>query len=147
MRNCYIKSFILIFTLMITLFITGCNQKPEQQETNFKYQIDRFEDIQILRYQIPDFETLDVRQKTLLYYLSEAAKCGRDITFDQNFKYNLFIKRILDAVVVSYTGDKATEEFEKFMIYTKKVWFASGIHHHYSTDKFLPEFSRNFLKV
>lgn len=146
MRNCYIKSFILIFTLMITLFITGCNQKPEQQETNFKYQIDRFEDIQILRYQIPDFETLDVRQKTLLYYLSEAAKCGRDITFDQNFKYNLFIKRILDAVVVSYTGDKATEEFEKFMIYTKKVWFASGIHHHYSTDKFLPEFSQEFFK-
>jgi len=131
---------------MITLFITGCNEKPVQQETNFKYQIDRFEDIQILRYQIPDFETLDLRQKTLLYYLSEAAKCGRDITFDQNFKYNLFIKRILDAVVVSYTGDKTTEEFEKFMIYTKKVWFASGIHHHYSTDKFLPEFSQDFFR-
>ena len=146
MKNCYIKSFILIFTLMITLFITGCNEKPVQQETNFKYQIDRFEDIQILRYQIPDFETLDLRQKTLLYYLSEAAKCGRDITFDQNFKYNLFIKRILDAVVVSYTGDKTTEEFEKFMIYTKKVWFASGIHHHYSTDKFLPEFSQDFFR-
>ncbi len=131
---------------MMSILISACSD-DKTKEDEFKVQIDRFEDIQILRYQIPGFDELDLRQKKLLYYLSEAAKSGRDITFDQNFKYNLFVKRILDAVVVSYTGDKSTEDFEKFMIYTKKVWFASGIHHHYSTDKFLPDFSIDYFKT
>ncbi|MFC2151059.1 dihydrofolate reductase [Bacteroidota bacterium] len=143
----YLTLIPLIFLLMITLFISGCTEKPILQDEEFQYQIDRFGEVQILRYQIPDFENLDLRQKKLLYYLSEAAKCGRDITFDQNFKYNLFIRKTLDAIVTTYSGDKASEDFEKFMIYTKKVWFSRGIHHHYSTDKFLPEFSEEYFKT
>jgi len=132
---------------MITILFSGCNNEPKQTKEEFKYQIDRFGEFQILRYQIPGFDELDLRQKKLLYYLSEAAKCGRDITFDQNFKYNLLIRRTLDAIVSSYTGDKKTEEFNQFMIYTKKVWLANGIHHHYSTDKFNPEFSADYFKT
>jgi len=141
-------SFIsLILILMTSLFISGCNEKPEQQSEEFKFQVDRFEEIQILRYQIPGFENMNLRQKKLLYYLSEAAKCGRDITFDQNFKHNLYIRRTLDAIISSYTGDKSTEDFDKFINYTKRVWFSAGIHHHYSTDKFIPEFSEEYFKI
>jgi dipeptidyl-peptidase-3 len=131
---------------MITLFNSGCNEKPEQTTEEFKFQVDRFDEIQILRYQIPDFENMDLRQKKLLYFLSEAAKCGRDITFDQNFKYNLLVRRTLDAIVTTYNGDKASEDFENFITYTKKVWFSSGIHHHYSTDKFAPNFNEEYFK-
>ena len=130
---------------MIALLLSGCNEKPAATENEFKFQVDRFDEFQVLRYQIPDFESLDLRQKTLLYYLSEAAKCGRDITFDQNFKYNLKIRNTLDAVVSTYTGNRTTADFEKFMNYTKKVWFANGIHHHYSNDKFVPGFSVEYL--
>jgi dipeptidyl-peptidase-3 len=130
---------------MITLFITGCNEKPEQTSEEFKFQVDRFDEIQILRYQIPGFENMDLRQKKLLYYLSEAAKCGRDITFDQNFKYNLLVRRTLDAIVTTYNGDKTSEDFDNFVTYTKKVWFSSGIHHHYSTDKFVPSFNEEYF--
>jgi len=130
---------------MIALLLSGCNEKPAETENEFKFQVDRFDEFQVLRYQIPDFESLDLRQKTLLYYLSEAAKCGRDITFDQNFKYNLKIRKTLDAVVSTYTGDRTVADFEKFMNYTKKVWFANGIHHHYSNDKFVPGFSIEYL--
>ncbi|NOQ27381.1 MAG: dihydrofolate reductase [Bacteroidales bacterium] len=132
---------------MTTLFVSSCTEKPVQTEEKFQYQIDRFAEIKILRYQIPDFDNLDLRQKTLLYYLSEAAKCGRDITFDQNFKHNLFVRKTLDVIVLSYTGDKASEDFEKFMTYTKTVWFSGGIHHHYSTDKFIPEFSEEYFET
>ncbi|MFC2104196.1 dihydrofolate reductase [Bacteroidota bacterium] len=143
----YLSFISLILILMTSLFISGCSEKPVQtEEEEFQYQIDRFGEMRILRYQIPDFENLDLRQKKLLYYLSEAAKCGRDISFDQNFKHNLFIRRTLDAVVATYTGDKTIEDFEKFMTYTKKVWFSGGIHHHYSTDKFVPDFSEEYFK-
>ena len=141
-------SFIsLIFILMINILIAGCNEKAPEQTDEFKYQIDRFAEFQILRYHIPGFENLDLRQKKLAYYLSEAAKCGRDITFDQNFKYNLLIRRTLDAIVSNYNGDKTSEDFEKFMVYTKKVWLANGIHHHYSTDKFVPGFSEEYFRT
>lgn len=146
MKKNLFKSFTLILVLMITTALTNCTHVAEEKTEDFKYQIDRFGEIQILRYQIPGFEQMDLRQKELLYYLSEAAKCGRDITFDQNFKYNLLVKRTLDAIVSSYNGDKNSEEFKKFMVYTKRVWFSSGIHHHYSTDKFIPDFSKEYLK-
>jgi dipeptidyl-peptidase III len=142
----YFKLHSLIYLVMIALLLSGCNEKPAATENEFKFQVDRFDEFQVLRYQIPDFENLDLRQKTLLYYLSEAAKCGRDITFDQNFKYNLKIRKTLDAVVSTYTGDRTNADFEKFMNYTKKVWFASGIHHHYSTDKFIPGFNSDYFK-
>ena len=142
----YIHTFTLTFLLMITLLLSGCNDKPVANNEDFKFQVDRFDDTQILRYQIPDFESLDLRQKKLLYYLSEAAKCGRDITFDQNFKFNLLVRKTLDAIVSTYTGDRTTNEFVSFMNYTKKVWFSNGIHHHYSTDKFIPGFSSEYFK-
>lgn len=141
----YFKPVSLTYLFMITLLLSSCTEKPAVTETEFKFQVDRFEEFQILRYQIPDFESLDIRQKKLLYYLGEAAKCGRDITFDQNFKYNLVVRKTLDAIVSTYTGDRTTGEFEKFMNYTKKVWFANGIHHHYSTDKFIPGFSSEYF--
>ncbi len=137
----------LIYIVMIALLFSGCNEKPAKTENEFKFQVDRFDDFQILRYQIPDFETLDLRQKKLLFYLSEAAKCGRDITFDQNFKYNLKIRKTLDAIVSTYGGDRVNDDFIKFMNYTKKVWFASGIHHHYSSDKFVPAFSKEYFEL
>ena len=131
---------------MITILSSGCTDNPKEQKGEFKFQIDRFGEFQVLRYQIPGFENMDLHQKKLLYYLSEAAKCGRDITFDQNFKYNLLVRKTLDAIVTTYHGDKSSEEYAKFMTYTKKVWFAAGIHHHYSTDKFIPDFSEDYFK-
>jgi len=111
----------------------------------FKYQTEQFADIKILRYQVPGFEDLALRQKELIYYLAEAARCGRDILFDQNNKYNLRIRRSLEAIVKSYDGDRDCEAFQQFMVYTKRVWFSNGIHHHYSMDKFLPEFSEEYF--
>ncbi|MBO5892660.1 MAG: dihydrofolate reductase [Alistipes sp.] len=107
--------------------------------------IDRFDDIKVLRYEVPGFEKLPLNQKILIYYLSQAAKCGRDILFDQNFKYNLTVRRALEQIYTSYEGKKDCEEFKAMEKYLKKVWFANGIHHHYSNDKFKPEFSQEWL--
>ena len=112
----------------------------------FDYAVESFADLQILRYQVPGFEELSLNQKTLLYYLSQAAVEGRDILFDQNGKYNLAIRRTLEAVYQNYTGDKTSTDFQNLEIYLKRVWFSNGIHHHYSTDKFLPNFSTDFFK-
>ena len=110
------------------------------QETEQPWIVDRFDDIKVIRYEVPGFENLTLEEKQYVYYLSEAAKCGRDILFDQNFKYNLAIRRTLETI---YTGSTVREgdEFVAFEKYLKKVWFANGIHHHYSNDKFKPEFS------
>ncbi|MFI3268419.1 MAG: dihydrofolate reductase, partial [Rikenellaceae bacterium] len=115
------------------------------ENTDFTWQIDKFDDVKILRYQIPDFDSLSLQQKTLVYYLSEAALCGRDILFDQNFKYNLPIRKTLEEIYVSYDGNKEDEQFKAFEKYLKKVWFANGIHHHYSSEKFTPEFSEEYF--
>ncbi|WP_372753642.1 dihydrofolate reductase [Labilibaculum sp.] len=112
---------------------------------NFQYQTEQFADIKILRYQVPGFEELSLRQKELIYYLAEAARCGRDILFDQNSKNNLRIRRTLEAIVKSYDGDREAEEFQAFLVYVKRVWFSNGIHHHYSMDKFMPEFSEEYF--
>ena len=98
-----------------------------------------------MRYQVPDFDTLSLDEKKLIYYLNQAALCGRDILFDQNGRYNLRIRRTLEAIEQGYTGDRNSDEFKKFEKYLKKVWFANGIHHHYSLDKFLPEFSESYF--
>lgn len=126
------------------LGFAACDQKTTET-TEFRWQIDRFDDIKVLRYQVPDFDSLSLKQKELIYYLSEAAVCGRDILFDQNFKYNLPIRRTLEAVYLNYKGDRTTAEFAAFEKYLKKVWFANGIHHHYSMDKFTPEFTETYF--
>lgn len=113
---------------------------------NFIYSVDKFADLQILRYKVHNFESLSLNQKKLVYFLSEAALHGRDILFDQNGKYNIKIRRLLEAVYIHYDGDRSDTEFQAFEVYLKRVWFSSGIHHHYSTDKFIPGFSVDFLR-
>lgn len=115
-------------------------------DNGFDYMVDRFADLEILRYQVPGFESLTLKQKQLLYHLSEAALMGRDILFDQNCRYNLPIRRTLEAIYTSYKGDRQTPDFLALETYLKRVWFANGIHHHYAEDKFQPGFSAEFLK-
>ena len=107
--------------------------------------VDRFDDIKVIRYEVPGFEQLPLEEKELIYYLAEATKCGRDILFDQNFKYNLAVRRTLETVYENYEGDRTTAEWKALEKYLKKVWFANGIHHHYSNDKFVPEFTEGYL--
>lgn len=104
----------------------------------FKIQTEQFADIRILRYQVPGFDELSLKHKKLLYYLYEAALSGRDMIYDQNYKHNLLIRHLLETIVISFRGDRNTENWHRFMIYVKKVWFSNGIHHHYSMDKFVP---------
>lgn len=133
--------------LMTTLLATACGgtQKTEAVTENFQWQIDRFDDINVLRYQVPDFDSLSPRQKEFIYYLSQAAVAGRDILFDQNCKYNLPVRRTLEAIYTTYNGDKTTDQWKAFEKYLKKVWFANGVHHHYSGDKFKPEFTAEYF--
>ena len=116
-----------------------------KQEQTFDYTVDKFYDLEILRYQVPEFDSLSLQQKTLVYHLTEAALHGRDILFDQNGRYNLRIRRALEALYTQYKGDKKSEEFVNFEKYLKRVWFANGIHHHYASDKFQPEFSQEWF--
>ncbi len=108
---------------------------------DFKYQTEQFGDIRILRYQVPNFENLDLTKKKQLFYLHQAALWGRDIIYDQNYKHNLAIRNTLEAILKTYTGNRETTDFSNFVVYLKKVWFSNGIHHHYSMDKFYPDFS------
>ena len=130
------------FFAMGVLMLTSCS---EAQNAEQPWIVDRFDDIKVIRYEVPAFENLTLEEKELVYYLSEAAKCGRDILFDQNFKYNLAIRRTLETI---YTESevKTGDEFAAFEKYLKKVWFANGIHHHYSNDKFTPEFSEAWFR-
>ena len=111
----------------------------------FTYNDERFADLQMLRYEVRGFENLSLRQKLLVYHLSEAALWGRDILWDQNGRYNLRIRRLLEAVYENYT-ERDTDQFRVFTIYLKRVWFSNGIHHHYGCQKLLPEFSQEFLR-
>ena len=115
-------------------------------ENSFAYEADRFADIRMLRYQVAGFDALSTSQKELLYYLSQAALSGRDIMYDQNYKHNLRIRRTIEEVIQHYNGDRNTESFNNFITYAKQMWFANGIHHHYSNDKFEPGFSTEFLE-
>lgn len=115
-------------------------------ENSFSYTVEQFADLQILRYRVPGFEQLSLRQKQLIYYLSEAALEGRDILFDQNGKYNLQIRRLLEAVYTHFEGDRTSEPFRALEVYLKRVWFSNGIHHHYACDKFVPGFTAAYLE-
>ena len=140
--------------LMITLstaaaLLSACSGDVKKQELttadDFTYQVEKFADLEILRYQVPGFEELSLQQRTLLYYLSQAALEGRDILFDQNCKYNLQIRRTLEAVYENYKGDRNNEQYKALELYLKRVWFSNGIHHHYAEDKFKPGFSAEFF--
>ena len=117
-----------------------------QKEETFSYQDEQFADLQMLRYRVDGFEKLTTAQKTLIYYLSEAALAGRDILWDQNGKYNLRIRKTLETIYTDYPGDRNDEEFKAFTVYLKRVWFSNGIHHHYGCEKFKPEFSEDFFR-
>ncbi|MCF8333840.1 MAG: dipeptidyl peptidase 3 [Bacteroidales bacterium] len=115
-------------------------------ENGFQYHSEQFADIRILRYKIPGFGNLGLKQKKLLYYLYEAGLAGRDIIWDQNYKYNLLIRHVLENIVRTFSGNRNTESWKNFMVYVKRVWFSNGIHHHYSTDKIIPDISRAYFK-
>ena len=115
-------------------------------DKNFDYHVDRFADIEVLRYEVPEWDRLIPQQRIMIYYLSQAAQAGRDIIWDQNGKYNLQIRKLLENIYSSFSGDKNSAEYKAFEKYIKQVWFGNGIHHHYSTDKFIPEFSEAFFK-
>lgn len=132
---------------MGTALLTSCGQagKKAAPEAEFTYEVDRFEDISVLKYRLPAFEQLSVQEKEFIYYLSEAALCGRDILWDQNFKYNLVIRKTIEAIIDTYTGDRESADYKAFITYAKRVFFANGIHHHYSNDKFVPGFSADYF--
>ena len=131
---------------MTAVAMTACTgQADKGSSKEFNYMVDKFADLEILRYQVPGFESLSLRQKQLLYHLSEAALMGRDILFDQNGRYNLAIRRTLEVIYTDYKGDRENPEFKALETYLKRVWFSSGIHHHYALDKFQPEFSAEFF--
>lgn len=117
-----------------------------KEEHIFNYVVDQFADLQVLRYRVAGFDSLTLQQKKLVYYLSEAALQGRDILFDQNGKYNLQIRRLLETLYVHFTGDRTEGPFLALEVYLKRVWFSNGIHHHYGCDKFVPGFSAEYLK-
>ena len=136
-------------TLSLSIFSACRNEAPDTEATATEpapWIIDRFDDIKVLRYEVPGFEQLPLQQKVLIYYLAQATKAGRDILFDQNFKYNLTVRRALETIYNKYDGDRSAAEFVAMEKYLKKVWFANGIHHHYSNDKFRPEFSRAWFE-
>jgi len=131
---------------LAAMFAAAFTLNTMAQGNNFNYNVDHFADIQVLRYQVPGFENLTLNQKKYVYYLTEAALNGRDILFDQRGKYNLQIRQVLEAIYKNYKGDKSSKDYVAFEKYLKQVWFANGIHHHYSTDKFVPEFSKDFFE-
>lgn len=139
---------ILAITALVAF---SCNDSSKTSETakqdDFKFKVDQFADLQILRYQAKDFEALTPRQKELVYYLYEAGLSGRDIIYDQNFKHNLRIRKTIEAIVDSYDGDRNSPEFQSFMEYAKRIWFSNGIHHHYSTRKIMPGFTAEYFKT
>jgi len=142
------RSLILAMAFVLVILAAECKKsetQPEAAAQEFKWQIDQFADLKILRYKVPGFAELSLAKKELVYYLGEAALCGRDIIFAQNYKHNLTIRKTLDAVIEGYKGDRTDPQWKKFMTYTKRVWFSNGIHHHYSTDKFIPEFSPEYF--
>ncbi|HEY9168363.1 MAG TPA: hypothetical protein VIN72_02640 [Lutibacter sp.] len=144
-----IKYFLpMLFTASI-LFSCADQKKEENPKTEvateFNYEVEQFADVKILRYQIPGFENLTLNQKKLVYFLSQAGMEGRDIIYDQNYRHNLTIKRALENIYQNYTGDKTTDDWKNFETYLKRIWFSNGIHHHYSNDKFKPEFSNAYF--
>jgi dipeptidyl-peptidase-3 len=144
----------LMYFLIFVLLFSACQdnekaevdvQEPSITETEFDYNVEQFADVKILRYQIPGWDNLSLKEQKLVYYLVEAGLEGRDIMWDQNYRHNLKIRRALENVYVNFSGDKNTEDWKAFEVYLKRVWFSNGIHHHYSNDKLKPDFSKAYL--
>lgn len=142
----------IIMSAIIAGSLISCSQKKDGSSDSeskagniFEVKADRFADIQVLRYKVDDFDKLTLDQKKLVYYLTQAGLAGRDIVYDQNYKHNLEIRQTIDNIVRNYKGEKG-EDWDKFMVYAKQMWFANGIHHHYSMDKFTPQFSKEYFQ-
>ena len=139
------KIINLLFMLsVIVMSLSSCRnaQKPAASEPDdFKYFVDQFDDMRVLKYKLPGFDSLSLQQKKFIYYLSEAALWGRDILWDQNFRYNLLIRKTIEAIISTYKGSRESDEYKSFLVYARRVFFANGIHHHYSNDKLKPGFS------
>lgn len=145
----------IIFMLTSFLLLAACTGKTSDSpsvatetdlpDASFEYHVDRFADIEILRYYVPGFKTLSLEQKELIYYLSQAAIEGRDILWDQNNRLNLTIRRVCEALYENYVGDKSAEDWKSFETYLKQIWMANGVHHHYSEDKIMPQFSQEYF--
>lgn len=145
--------FLLALMLASTIFFSCADtavNKPAETENvaqtdDFDYLVDEFADVKVLRYQIPGWENLSLKEQKLVYYLTQAGLSGRDIIWDQNYKYNLKIREALENIYTNYEGDKSTEDWNEFETYLKRVWFSNGIHHHYSMDKIKPGFSKEYF--
>lgn len=135
---------ILLRVVLISIIFLGC--KNDLSKNKFSFFSEQFSDTRILRYKIPDFQKLNLKQKKLVYYLTQAGLSGRDIIYDQNYKHNLSIRRALENVYQNFKGDRSSNSWGEFEIYLKRIWFSNGIHHHYSNDKFIPKFSKRYLK-
>ena len=142
------KKIIIAAAMASILMAPSCSRTAQRAaaDDDFNYHADRFADIEVLRYKVPDFDSLSLDQKKLVYYLTQAALWGRDILWDQNYANNLAIRQLLEGVYTNFDGDRSSADFKAFETYMKQVWFGNGIHHHYSTDKFTPAFSREFLE-
>ncbi|RMG76574.1 MAG: dihydrofolate reductase, partial [Bacteroidetes bacterium] len=146
------RQYFLFLALAAGLFF-GCEMPSSPAETaeeptteTFNWNPENFSDKKIIRYQIPGFDQLSLQQKKLVYYLTQAGLAGRDITYDQNYRHNLSIRRCLEHIIQNYSGDKTTDDWKNLVLYAKEVWFANGIHHHYSSDKFMPMFSEEYFR-
>lgn len=141
----------LLGGFLLVSLLWSCKEKPVSEETlvkidtEFEYLVEQFADLKVLRYQIPGFEELTLKEKELVYYLTQAGLAGRDIIWDQNYRHNLEIRAALENIYKTYTGDKSTKDWDAFEVYLKRFWFSSGIHHHYSNDKIRPDFSTEYL--
>jgi len=135
----------IVYLLFLSGIILSCI--PEKKEPKFNHFVEQFSDIKVLRYKIPGFEELTLKEKSLVYYLTQAGLAGRDIMWDQNYKHNLQIREALENINANFTGDRETDGFIAFKVYLKRVWFSNGIHHHYSNDKIKPGFTRNYFET
>lgn len=142
------KLFGVMIGASLLAMVTGCNEKVKDNGTDgsFKYTVDQFADLKVMRYQIPGWDELSLQQKEYAYHLAEAAKWGRDIHFDQNSALNIPARHVIEDILNKYEGDRECADFQNFLVYAKRFFFANGIHHHYAEDKFIPECSQEYFK-